>query len=81
MMTQPPLKLSPRSSHPGAGLPAFEVKPLHEITASKTIVFKSIQIQYSQMGFLSFASPTWPHVSVVTLVPTTEPKVSPSAWN
>lgn len=75
-----PLKIAPSAPQPGAQVPVFEVNPPHEITAPKTIIVNSTQIQYSQTVFLNFAGLTWPHVSVATLVPTTEQQVPPSAW-
>ncbi|KAH8802416.1 hypothetical protein F5884DRAFT_886880 [Xylogone sp. PMI_703] len=77
---QAPLKLLPSPHKPSARVPVFEVNPPHEITAPKTIIVNSTQIQYSQMVFLNFAGLTWPHVSVVTLVPTKVQKVPASAW-
>ncbi|KAE9376249.1 hypothetical protein N431DRAFT_462098 [Stipitochalara longipes BDJ] len=78
---QTPLHISPTPPFPGALVPTFEVNPPIEITASKTIVVDSIQIQYSQQVFLNFATLTWPHVSVATLVPTTLQTVPASAFN
>lgn len=78
---QPPLNIPAPAPHPGARVPVFVVNPPYEITAPKTIVVTSIQIQYSQTVFLNFAGLTWPHVSVATLIPTTEQTVPPSAWN
>ncbi|KAG0651789.1 hypothetical protein D0Z07_1967 [Hyphodiscus hymeniophilus] len=78
---EPPLKLSPSASNAGAHVPVFEINPPHEITIPKTIVVNSIQVQYSQTVFLNFAGLTWPHVSVTTLVPSTDQTVPPSAWN
>lgn len=76
-----PLKLSPSAHQPGARVPIFEINPPHEITAPKTIVVHSTQIQYSQKVLLNFAGLSWPHVSVATLVPTTPQQVPASAWN
>lgn len=76
-----PLKLSPAAPHPGARVPIFHVNPPHEITAPRTIIVNSTQIQYSQKVFLNFGGLTWPHVSVATLVPTTAQEVPSSAWN
>jgi hypothetical protein len=57
------------------------VNPPHEITVPKTIIVTSTQIQYSQTVFLNFAGLTWPHVSVATLIPSTEQTVPLSAWD
>ena len=62
-------------------MPTFEINPPHEITAPKTIVVHSTQIQYSQMVFLNFAGLTWPHVSVATLVPTGVQTVPAEVWD
>jgi hypothetical protein len=78
---QSPFKFLPPTPHPGAKVPVFLVNPPHEITAPKTITVTSTQIQYSQTVFLNFSGLTWPHVSVTTLLPTTEQTVPPSAWN
>ncbi|RDW66641.1 hypothetical protein BP5796_09390 [Coleophoma crateriformis] len=78
---QPALKIKPAEPHPGAQVPVFSVNPPHEITEPKTITVTSTQIQYSQVVFLNFANLTWPHVSVATLVPTSEQTVPPSVWN
>jgi hypothetical protein len=77
---QQPLHLQPESPYPGAHVPTFLVHPPHEITAPKTIVVESTQIQYSQMVFLNFAALSWPHISVATLVPTTPLPVPPTVW-
>lgn len=78
---QPPLKIPAPAPHPGAKVPVFLVNPPHEITAPRTIIVHSTQIQYSQTVFLNFAKLTWPHVSVATLIPMAEQPVPPSAWN
>ena len=49
--------------------------------ALKTMVVDSTQIQYTQEVFLNFATLTWPHVSVATLVLTTLQTVPASAFN
>ena len=77
---QPPLKIRPNPAHPGAAMPVFIANPPHEITSPVIITVTSTQIQYSQTVFLNFARLTWPHVSVATLVPTTEQMVPPEAW-
>jgi hypothetical protein len=78
---QPPLKIPAPAPHSGAPVPVFVVDPPHEITVPRTIIVTSTQIQYSQTVFLNFAGLTWPHVSVATLIPTTEQTIPPSAWN
>jgi hypothetical protein len=74
-----PLKISPPKTT-NNHVPVFVVEPPHEIAAPTTITVSSTQIQYSQQVFLNFAGLTWPHVSVATLVPTTEQIVPASAF-
>jgi hypothetical protein len=78
---QEPLKLSPAPPHPDAVVPVFEVNPPIEITEPRTITVTSTQIQYSQNVNLDFATLTWPHVSVATLVPSAPLPVPDSAFD
>ena len=78
---RPPLKIPAPAPYPGAQVPVFVVNPPYEITEPKTIVVHSTEIQYSQTVFLNFAKLTWPHVSVATLIQTTEYEVPHSAWH
>jgi hypothetical protein len=78
---QPALHLSPELPNGFKGpVPKFLVSPPKEITAPTRIVFKTTQIQYSQVVFLNFNTLTWPHVSVATLVPSEAVPVPPSVW-
>ena len=56
----------------GAPAPAFTVTSASAITDKQSITVTYTQIQYSQNVSLNFATLTWPHVSVATLVPFAE---------
>lgn len=70
---QGPLEIAAPSPVAGAPdgflAPSFIVDPPVGITAPKTITVTSTQIQYSQFVILNFATLSWPHVSVATLIP------------
>jgi LysM repeat protein len=53
----------------GAPAPTFTVTSASAITDKQSITVTYTQIQYSQNVSLNFATLTWPHVSVATLVP------------
>jgi LysM repeat protein len=53
----------------GAPAPTFTVTSASAITDKQTITVTYRQIQYSQNVSLNFATLTWPHMSVATLVP------------
>jgi LysM repeat protein len=55
----------------GAPAPTFTVTSASTITDKQAITVTYTQIQYSQNVSLNFATLTWPHVSVATLVPYT----------
>jgi hypothetical protein len=77
---QPPLKLSPESLIPGHPTPSIILRPPFPIPHPIPITFTSVQIQYSQTVELNFEGLTWPHVSVVTLIPSGPITVPPSVW-
>ena len=53
-----------------APTPVFVITPPQKLPAeAQTVKIAGIQIQYSQTVNLNFATLTWPHVSVATLVP------------
>jgi len=56
----------------GAPAPIFTVTSASAITDKQSITVTYTQIQYSQNVSLNFATLTWPHVSVATLVPLAE---------
>jgi LysM repeat protein len=56
----------------GAPAPAFTVTSASAIADKQSITVTYTQIQYSQNVSLNFATLTWPHVSVATLVPLAE---------
>jgi spore coat assembly protein SafA len=53
----------------GAPAPKFAVTSASAITKKQSITVTYPQIQYTQNVSLNFATLTWPHVSVATLVP------------
>jgi hypothetical protein len=65
----------------GAPVPSFVVDPPAAITTPKTITVTSTQIQYSQLVLLNFATLSWPHVSVATLVPVDPVQVPASVFD
>ena len=72
-----PVKGAPAGFH----APSFIVDPPVAITAPKTITVTSTQIQYSQTVLLNFATLSWPHVSVATLIPKDPIKVPNSVFS
>ena len=60
--------VSPVVPH-GAPAPTFTVNSASAITEKQSITVTYTQIQYTQNVSLNFATLTWPHVSVATLVP------------
>jgi hypothetical protein len=53
----------------GAPAPIFEVTSASALGSKQPITVTYVQIQYTQNVSLNFATLTWPHVSVATLVP------------
>jgi len=53
----------------GAPAPTFAVTSTYDVDAPRTVTVTYPQIQYTQNVSLNFATLTWPHVSVATLVP------------
>jgi hypothetical protein len=82
----PPLKVGqpfvfkPTPSIPGQRVPSFFISPPFDIDAPRTITVTYTQIQYTQTVLLNFATLTWPHVSVNTLVPADDIDVPASAF-
>jgi hypothetical protein len=73
-ITVGPLKAGERQTVPvavpaGAPAPTFAVTATSAVPATRTITVTYPQIQYTQNVSLNFATLTWPHVSVATLVP------------
>ncbi|KAK5170880.1 uncharacterized protein LTR77_004024 [Saxophila tyrrhenica] len=67
---QGPVRVRPRTANARVPAPTFLVHPpAQHITTPRTVAVKSTQIQYSQTVLLNFATLSWPHVSVGTLVP------------
>lgn len=62
-----PVVVSPKVLVPGQPVPKFRVTPKTNKPTTKQVRYK--QVQYTQTVNLNFATLTWPHVSVATLVP------------
>jgi hypothetical protein len=78
---QPPLLIKGVAAIPLQPVPTFSVTPPFEIKEPRPLKVTSTQIQYSQLVFLNFATLTWPHCSVATLVPAAPVVVPASAWS
>jgi hypothetical protein len=77
---QPPLVIPAEAGSAGQPVPEFLVNPPIPITAPRTITVAATQIQYSQRVLLNFATLSWPHISVATLVPASPVPVPASAF-
>jgi hypothetical protein len=77
---QPPLIIPADTGAAGQPVPQFLVNPPIPITAPRTITVAATQIQYSQRVLLNFATLSWPHISVATLVPASPIPVPDSAF-
>ena len=78
---QPPLIIPADTGAAGQPVPQFLVNPPIPITAPRTITVAATQIQYSQRVLLNFATLSWPHISVATLVPASPIPVPDSAFS
>jgi hypothetical protein len=67
-------------SVPGQRVPTFSVTPPFDLDEPRDITVHFTQIQYTQTVMLNFATLTWPHVSVNTLVPEDPIPVPDSVW-
>ena len=76
----PPFTLGAKRSVQGQRVPTFSVTPPFDLDKPRELTVTFTQIQYSQTVLLNFAKLTWPHVSVITLVPEDDIIVPPSAW-
>jgi hypothetical protein len=76
----PPLKIKASRSVQGQRVPTFSITPPFDLDKSRKIKVRFTQIQYTQTVLLNFATLTWPHVSVNTLVPADDIVVPPSVW-
>jgi hypothetical protein len=79
-MGEPSFRIRARPSISGQRVPTFLVKPPHDLKEPLKIKVRFTQIQYTQTVQLNFATLTWPHVSVNTLVPADDIVVPPSAF-
>ena len=77
---RPPLKIKGKPSMPGQRVPTFSVTPPFDLDKPREITVTFTQIQYTQTVLLNFATLTWPHVSVNTLVSADDIIVPPSVW-
>jgi len=86
VLTVPPLKagqpftIKAKPSIPGQRVPTFVGSPPFDLDAPRKITVHFKQIQYTQTVMLNFATLTWPHVSVNTLVPEDDIVVPASVW-
>jgi hypothetical protein len=64
----------------GAPAPTFAVTSASALAGARSVTVEYTQIQYTQNVSLNFATLTWPHVSVATLVPASPLPVPPTAW-
>jgi hypothetical protein len=76
----PPFMIRGKRSVQGQRVPTFSVTPPFDLPTQRELKVKFTQIQYTQTVLLNFATLTWPHVSVNTLVPADDIIVPASAW-
>jgi hypothetical protein len=77
---EPPFAIKAKPSVPGQRVPTFSVTPPYDLDMPRKLTVHFTQIQYTQTVMLNFATLTWPHVSVNTLVPADDIVVPESAW-
>ena len=76
----PPFRIKAAPSVQGQRVPTFSITPPFDLDKPRKIKVRFTQIQYTQTVLLNFATLTWPHVSVNTLVPADDIVVPPSVW-
>jgi hypothetical protein len=76
----PPFLIKAKPSVAGQRVPTFSVTPPYDLEKPREITVTFTQIQYTQTVLLNFATLTWPHVSVNTLVPADDIIVPASVW-
>jgi hypothetical protein len=76
----PPILVRAKPSIAGQKVARFSVTPPFDLDAPRKITVTFTQIQYTQTVLLNFATLTWPHVSVNTLVPEDDIVVPASVW-
>jgi hypothetical protein len=76
----PPFTIRATRSVQGQRVPTFSITPPFVLDKPRKIKVRFTQIQYTQTVLLNFATLTWPHVSVNTLVPADDIVVPPSVW-
>jgi hypothetical protein len=74
------ISIKGKPSIPGQRVPIFSVTAPFDLDEERKITVQFTQIQYTQTVLLNFATLTWPHVSVNTLVPANHIVVPASAW-
>ncbi len=67
-------------SIPFQRVPTFSGIAPFDVDVPRKLTVRFTQIQYTQTVLLNFATLTWPHVSVNTLVPADDVRVPDSAW-
>jgi hypothetical protein len=67
-------------SIPFQRVPTFSGIAPFDVDVPRKLTVRFTQIQYTQTVLLNFATLTWPHVSVNTLVPADDVHVPDSAW-
>ncbi len=77
----PPILVRAKPSIAGQRVARFSVTPPFDLDVPRKITVTFTQIQYTQTVLLNFATLTWPHVSVNTLVPADDIIVPASVWN
>lgn len=78
---QSPILVKGVPSVPGQRVPTFSVPaPPADTDVFTKLTVRFPQIQYTQTVLLNFATLTWPHVSVNTLVPADDIELPPSVW-
>jgi hypothetical protein len=75
-----PFAVKAKPSIPGQRVPTFSGTAPFDVDMPRMLTVHFTQIQYTQTVLLNFATLTWPHVSVNTLVPEDDVIVPASAW-
>ncbi|HUA18944.1 MAG TPA: heme-binding protein [Bryobacteraceae bacterium] len=72
----PPFAVKATPSVPGQRVPTISVTPVTDSDIPRQLTVRFTQIQYTQTVLLNFNGLTWPHVSLNTLVPADDVKVT-----
>jgi hypothetical protein len=76
----PPFRIKASRSVQGQRVATFSITPPFDLDKPRKIKVRFTQIQYTQTVLLNFATLTWPHASVNTLVPADDIVVPASVW-